>query len=122
MPSIPGGVPAALGRVSITTATTPETILKNFADVDTEAERVSSAWSSKAKSILVQALSTNTGIVYVGKTGMVVSSGVGVLAELAAGQSIVISAGDNYNLLNLADFQLDVSVSAESAYVSAIQV
>jgi len=53
---------------------------------------------------------------------MVVSSGVGVLAELAAGKSIVISAGDNYNLLNLADFQLDVSVSAESAYVSAIQV
>lgn len=122
MATVPGGVPASLGKVSVTTATTPVTILKNFAVVDTEAERVALAWKGKCSSILIQALSTNTGIIYVGKVGMVVSTGVGVLLELSAGASASLGSNDSMNLLTVADFEIDASVNGESAWVSFIQV
>lgn len=122
MATVPGGVPASLGKVTITTATTPESILKNFAVIDTEGERVSLAWKGKASSILIQALGTNTGLLYVGKVDMSVSGSTGILAELSAGQSISIGSNDSMNLLTLGDFELDVAVSGESAWVSYIQV
>lgn len=121
MPTIPSGDPIALGLVTVTAAGTPESILKNFTDVDTEAERVTQKFTGKAANILVKAPATNTTAIYVGKSNMNTTTGVGVIADIAPGGSIVIGNGIG-NLFSLRDFYIDAVTNGEGAYVSAIKL
>jgi len=77
---------------------------------------------------MVQALTTNTGLVYVGDATMNVGTGVGVFATLGAPSSATVTpssysatqvnAADAFNLV---DVFIDVSVNGEGAIVSIMR-
>lgn len=129
MPTLPGGNPMSLGRVVVAASGTPVPVTKNFTDVDTQAEITSRTIAGRmgVKSILVQADPANDALVggansfiWVGKKGMVIATGVGVIAKLAPGQYISISDPViQGNTFNLADFFLDATDANGAAYVSA---
>jgi hypothetical protein len=64
----------------------------------------------------------DSSFLYVGKRGMVVATGVGVMAKLAPGQAISISEpGLMGNSFNLFDFVLDATDNNGAGYVSAVR-
>lgn len=127
MPTVPGGNPIALGRVVVAASGTPVPILQNFSGVDTQAEITAQSLSGafKVRAVTVQADPENTegGFLYVGKRGMVIATGVGVLAKLAPGQAQSISdpSGLPGNPFNLFDFVLDADDATDAGYVSAVR-
>lgn len=124
MATKPGGNPAALGLVTVAASGTPVSVLQNFSGLDTDAEVRSGALMGRlaAKGIFVQAKSDNAGIVYLGTRGMDISTGDGVIAELAAGAAITIHSSESMNLFNLLDFFLDAATNDDAAYVTGMRV
>ena len=119
MPTIAGGNPTPLGLVTVTTAATPVTLTANFTDMEDIDNRMTNRVAAKA--IFVQAINANTQKIYVGKQNMVVATGVGVLAELNAGEFWSLNANDAVNVFNVLDFRLDADVSGEKARVSFLR-
>lgn len=85
--------------------TSPATILNGQKLVTTAGTRVTLASSTTIKSVTIKALSTNTGIVYVGNATVSSSNGL----QLVAGDSVSL------DISNLATINLDASVSGEGA-------
>lgn len=108
---------ATLGKVTVTTA---GTIARATNGQSTPGARVS------CQSFMVQALPANTGVIYVGNSAMVSSTGVGVMgivpkpASNLTGPfpSISFAIVEAPNGINLADIWLDASVSGEGAIIS----
>lgn len=101
----------SLGKVTVASAGTPQQVIST---------------QTQAHSYLVQALSTNTGKVYIGSKTMVKSTLVGVFAVLAAPTtnllpsfaSAVSYSSSHFDLQNV---YLDVDNSGEGALVSIVQ-
>ena len=121
MPSVPGGIPIALGLVNINSAGTPESILQNFTDVDTPAKRVTATWRGKVSAVTFKSKATNTGFIFVGDATLDKGTGTGVYADIPVGGSITVQSHDSGNLFNLADFFIDADNSDDKVYVSAIK-
>lgn len=69
--------------------------------------------------LLVQAVHGNgAGYLYVGKSTMVKSTGVGVIAELAPGQSIEIPLIEQGSQGSASDYYLTADNNADAAYAS----
>lgn len=87
-----------------TTETVPTTIYNGKKTVTTAGTRVTLASSQAVKSVTIKALSTNTGIIYVGDTSVASTNGF----QLSAGETI------SMDIANLNTVNLDSSVSGES--------
>lgn len=68
-----------------------------------------------ATSLVVQANPANTGIIYVGDSGVDSSEGLSLAAGASAG--FTMDAGSEGKLLNLNNFYLDSSVNGEGARI-----
>lgn len=87
-----------------TVESAPTTIYNGKKSVTTAGTRVTLASSQAIKSVTIKALSTNTGIIYVGDTSVSSSNGY----QLSAGESV------SMDIANLNTVNLDSSVSGES--------
>jgi len=65
-----------------------------------------------ARVVVIRALSTNTNDVYVGKTGFVKATGVGVYTDLQPAESVMFSAAAGCTL-RVGDFYVDVTTNGE---------
>lgn len=108
----------SLGRVLVTAAGTPARVTANEADPSA---------NYPVHGLLIQALTSNTGVVYVGAADMDTSTLAGVYAVLgipgSTGAPPVFSATITQaaNGINLDDLWLDVSVSGEGALISGLR-
>ncbi len=106
-----------LGKVTVTTA---GTIVRATNALTAPTARVG------VQSVMVQALPGNTGIIYVGTSAMVVSTGVGVMAAIPKPTSALTGPFPSVSFaiveapagINLNELYLDASVNGEGAYVS----
>jgi len=113
--AIPGGTPAPLGLVTVTTSGTPVPITANFANM--AADGILPGVELACKLNFMPKL-TNTGNVYVGKAGMDIATGEGVLFELAPGQGWPLGEQGGPNIYNVHDFWLDADQDGDQCYVS----
>lgn len=100
--SLPSGT-NVIGKVDINSQPTPSTVYSGQKTVATAGTAEALAASTTVKSVVIKALYSNTGTVYVGDSS--VSSTTGI--ELAAGDSVALEIDD------LSKIYLDVSVSGE---------
>lgn len=96
--------PVSIASTVTTTETAPTTIYNGKKSVTTAGTRVTLASSQAVKSVTIKALSTNTGIIYVGDTSVASTNGF----QLSAGETI------SMDIANLNTVNLDSSVSGES--------
>jgi hypothetical protein len=76
------------------------------------------AADTPAFSIVVQALQANTGVVTVGDSTVVASTGVGAMAQLSAGQAVTINL--ERSEFNAANIYFDVATNGEGVTGYAI--
>ena len=88
----------------------------NFSDMEAIDNRLTNRVA--VKSIAVQALTSNTGLIFIGKQQMNMENGDDVLFELDPGVAYSLNMDDVPNAFNILDFRLDASVDGEAAYVS----
>lgn len=93
-----------------TSAVAPTTIFNGNKVVTTAGTRVTLAASTTIKGVTVKALSTNTGIIYVGNTTVAAANGF----QLKANESVSIAIAD------LATVNLDSSVNGEGVTYAAV--
>lgn len=108
----------SLGKVTIASAGTPERITK---DQSTPATNISS------HAVLIEALSANTGKIYIGTSTLNKTTLAGVLAVLAVPTTNIIpvfSLGVSIapNGINLADIYFDCDTTSEGVTVGYIQI
>lgn len=113
--AIPGGNPAPLGLVTVTTSGTPVPITANFANMALDGIMPGVELANKINFMPDLA---NGGEIFVGKKGIVIATGVGVLFKLAAGQGWSLGSAEGPNIYNVHEFWLDASVSGDKCYVS----
>lgn len=116
MPSLARNPINPWGRRLVTTAGTP-VLLFSIAEVPVAAQGI---WPVRVSRLYIEALASNTGFIYIGTKGMVVSTGVGVIQTLpppAAGTVNFIDWTENFaggtNNYKLQDYWIDSSVSGE---------
>lgn len=107
----------SLGKVTITTAGTPERSTKNNADP------AAVVW---VHSYLVQQVAANTGKVWIGSSGMNKTTGVGVYAVLPVPTantlpSFSATVTQQVAAFDMAAVYIDVDVNGEAAIVSLIE-
>jgi len=109
-----------LGKTVVTAAGTP---------VQVSAGLANTLVNLLCKSVQFQALPGNTGIIYIGKKGMVVSTGVLVMLAIPApsdatkGPFTTQSIGDmtkDVSRVSLADLWMDAGNSGEGCYITVI--
>lgn len=103
---VTGALPAGtnnIGKVDINSEPIPSTIYNNHKTVTTAGTAEALAASTAVKSVVIRALLSNTGVIYVGDSSVSSSNGI----ELQAGDAITIEIDD------LAKVYLDASVSGE---------
>jgi hypothetical protein len=95
---------------------TPE-LLFSLVEAPATAQNV---WPVRVVDIRVEALNSNTGLIYIGTKGMVIATGVGVLFTIAGpgGNPIVCAENfskffDGTNRFRLQDYWIDCGVSGE---------
>jgi hypothetical protein len=89
----------------------PTVLLNGNKVVTTAGTRVTLAASTTIRAVTIKALSTNTGIIYIGDTSAAAANGF----QLRAGESVSLS------LTNLSTINLDASVSGEGVTYAAVQ-
>lgn len=104
--------PAALGKIVVAAAGTPVSILSNF-------EGDQDYYGMQANKIILQALPTNTGNVYLGYSDMDTSTGEGVLAELTPGTMWSITDPSAANVFAVGIYYLDAASDGDGAYAAA---
>lgn len=112
----PGGNPAPLGLVTVTSGGTPVRITANFANM--VADGILPGVEQASRIYFVPDIS-NTGMIYVGKQGMDKGSAgqPGVMMKIAPGQSHPIGNPDGLAMYNVHDFWLDSDEDGDSCYV-----
>lgn len=100
---------AISGSITIVEAS-PTTVLNGKTTVTTAGTRVVLASSTTIKSVTVKALSTNTGLIYVGNSTVSSSNGF----QLSAGDSI------SMDIANLNTVNIDSSVNGEGVTYIAV--
>ena len=109
----------SFGKVTVTTA---GTIVRATSTQSDPTARVG------LQSIQFQALPANTGVIYIGTSAMVKSTGVGVLGIIPAPTSATAGPFGSFSVaevlapagLNLADFYIDSTVNGEGVIISAV--
>ncbi len=116
MPALSRNPICPFGNRVVTTAGTP-VLLFTTVEAPITAQGV---WPMRVVDIRVEALNSNTGLIYIGTAGMVVSTGVGVLFTLSApGGNPIVNAEnfsrffDGTNRFRLQDYWMDSAVSGE---------
>lgn len=118
----PTSEPFSLGKIVVVAAGTPVKITFNFDSATPPASKTTEDPQNDlyVNKIFVQALPGNTGNLYVGmKTPSVAfnkTTGVGVLAVLAAGQSESITNPVGKNTYRAGNFVFDADVNGEGGY------
>jgi hypothetical protein len=104
------------GKKTVTAAGTPQ-LLFTTAEVPVGAQNV---WPVRVSRIRLEALNTNTGLIYIGVKGMVVATLVNVLATIAApGSNPIVNALEfdqiafGSNIYRLQDYWIDAAVTGE---------
>lgn len=97
------GNPVPISGTVTTTETVPTTIYNGKKTVTTAGTRVTLASSQAVKSVTIKALSTNTGLIYVGDTSVASTNGF----QLSAGETI------SMDIANLNTVNLDSAVNGE---------
>jgi len=101
--AITNALPSGTNSIGTVVVSTPATIFNGKTTVTTAGTRVALASTQNVQSVTVKALSTNTGLIFVGN------------ATVASTNGFVLSAGDTVSLdiANLATVNLDCSVNGE---------
>lgn len=110
----------SLGLVTVTAAGTPVRLTANR---PTPTERLG------AQSVRITPKPANAGVIYVGTSGMVVATGVGVLGAIPKPTSATTGPFDVFEIkqellpagLNLAELYLDAASNGDGAYVAYTQ-
>jgi hypothetical protein len=84
-------------------SSSPTSVLSGKTTVTTSGTRVALATSTTSRSVIVKALATNTGTIYVGNSSVSSASGL----QLAAGDSV------SFDITNLSTVNIDASVNGE---------
>lgn len=104
--------PAALGKVAVAAAGTPVQVTTNFSSTPGYTDL-------QSNKITLQALSGNTGKVYVGFSNMNKATGAGVLAELNQGDFWSITDPSAANVFDVTKFYIDADNNGDAVYASA---
>lgn len=114
MPTIAGGNPVPLGKVTVAVPGTLIKLTVNFPDMDTAAV----GQPLHAAVLFIQALPGNIGPVYLGTVGLVRATGVGVYVSLAAGEGFTLSVQGAANPFNILDYRLDADAATDAVFAS----
>lgn len=104
--------PVPLGKVTVSTAGTPVLAIANFSSD-------SDFTSLYANKLEVAALPSNSGMIYVGYSGMNRSSLAGVIAMIQPGGSWIFTENAGMNVFDVSRLYLDADTDSNAALVTA---